>query len=111
MIRLTEDEKLGSIGNNEQYHYSEFKNWEDAFRQFYRKKLKDKSFCLVISTHWLTSGYWVERNATNDEYARVYRSVKAVKELEARIRERGEEVVRTDGTKRKDCLSLGELVI
>lgn len=109
MIELTDDEKLGTIDGREQYHY-EFKDWEDAFRQFYRKKNLEKSFCLVLSTHWVTSGYWVERDARTDEYATVYRSVKAVRSLERRIRDRGEEYMPMLDCRRKEMLNLGGLV-
>jgi hypothetical protein len=86
----------------------DFKDWEDAVDTFYRKKRKDKAYCLVISTHWATSGYWVERDAKTDEYSTVYRSFEAVQELEKRIRDRGEEWVLD--RQRKDNASLGGLV-
>jgi hypothetical protein len=35
----------------------DFKDWERAFELFYRKKRMNKEYCLVISTHWVTSGY------------------------------------------------------
>lgn len=70
---------------NDQWHF-EFKDWERAFELFYRRKKQDASLCLVISTGSYTSGYWVERDAHADRCATVYRSVKAVKALEERVR-------------------------
>lgn len=98
-------------GTSEDQYSFDFKDWEDAFDTFYRKKRKNKAYCLVISTYWVTSGYWVEKDAKTDEYSKVYRSFAAVQNLEKRIRERGEEVVRSDGLKRKDCINLGGLVV
>ena len=86
---------------SEQYHF-EFNRYEEAFEMFYRKKqgytitlpsgTKAKiegnpNICLVLSTAFYTSGYWIEENAKSDKDSRVYRSVKAVKELEKRVRE------------------------
>jgi hypothetical protein len=84
-----------------QWHF-DFKDWEAAFELFYRKKRMDAAYCLVISVHDVTSGYWVERGAKTDEYNRVYRSVTAVKSLEARVRERRAAV---------ESLSLGGVVL
>lgn len=92
----------------------DFKDWKDAFELFYRKKRMDSAYCLVISTHWVTSGYWVERGAKKDEYATVYRSLKSVKALEQRIKNRIEEtkIPRMEGGKivMKEVMSLGGLV-
>jgi aromatic ring-opening dioxygenase catalytic subunit (LigB family) len=68
-----------------QYSF-DFKDWKDAFATYYRKKRMDSDYCLVISTHWVTSGYWVERNAKKDVYSTIYRSVKAVQALEQRVK-------------------------
>lgn len=77
---------MGKVSNdgNQQWHF-DFKDWRDAFDTFYRWKKKDSAFCLVVSTNSYTSGYWIERNAKTDKETRVYRSVKAVKELESRV--------------------------
>lgn len=69
----------------------DFCDWKDAFETFYRKKRMDLSYCLVISTHWASSGYWVERNAKGNPTDKVYRSVKAVQALEQRVKDRIEE--------------------
>jgi hypothetical protein len=85
-----------------QWHF-EFKDWKAAFKMFYRKKggetIKlpsgskaripgNKAICLVISTAEFTSGYWVEENAKTDATTKVYRSVRAVRRLEADVRAR-----------------------
>lgn len=90
-----------------QYHF-DFKDWREAFATFYRKKAKDKTFCLVISLHPYSSGYWIERGATNGPHAQVYRSIKAAKRLEDRIAEAIKSKTLPDGTA---PLSLGRVIL
>lgn len=68
----------------------EFNQWHEAFETFYRQKAKDNSMCLVISTAPYASGYWIERDAQDDEFTKVYRSVNAVRRLEQRVKRRNE---------------------
>lgn len=86
----------------EQYHFN-FNEWEEAFKMFYRKRngytvtvggethtldVNPKTV-LIVSTAADTSGYWIEtdrNHAKTDTETKVYRSIKAVKELEAQIR-------------------------
>lgn len=84
-----------------QWHF-EFKDWEQAFELFYRRRCGEKltgrdgevlgfrkgdpKLVFVISTASYTSGYWIEEDATNDEHTRVYRTLSAVRALERRIR-------------------------
>ena len=68
-----------------QWHF-DFKDYKDAFDMFYRKHRMNKDYCLVVSTEFHTSGYWVERNAQADEHSTVYRTSNAVKALENRVR-------------------------
>lgn len=87
---------------DEQYHF-DFRDWKEAFEMFYRQRLGYKvehngrtlgqipgnpKIRLVISTASNSSGYWVEENAKADKETKVYRSVKAVKELEKEIKEK-----------------------
>lgn len=95
----------------------EFKDWEAAFAYYYEVEDSLPGYSLVISTHWVTSGYWIERDPkpTQSEPELIsYKGKEAVKALEDRIRERGEEVVRTlpngQPLRRKECLNLGGLV-
>ncbi len=91
----------------EQYQF-EFHQWQEAFEMFYRKRLGYKvehnrkklgkvsgnpRICLVISTALYSSGYWIEENAKADADTKVYRTVKAVKELEQRIKTKRESTV------------------
>ncbi len=91
----------------EQYQF-DFCDWEEAFEMFYRKRLGYKvehdgrtlgrvpgnpKICLVISTAFYTSGYWIEENPKSDADAIVYRTVRAVKELEKRIKAKRESTV------------------
>jgi hypothetical protein len=87
----------------DQWHF-EFKDWEEAFKFFYRKrcgeKLKDDSgkvlgfregnpdLVFVVSTGCYVSGYWVEpsEGAKPDSETAVYRTVGEVRRLERRIR-------------------------
>lgn len=47
---------------NESY---EFREWQKAFdRYFELRKDGIEKLRMVISTHWATSGYWVENNTT-----------------------------------------------
>jgi hypothetical protein len=64
----------------------DFKDWEEAFELFYRRKAKDDSLALVISTDNYTSGYWMEPNPEPDENTYVYRTVAEAQALEARVR-------------------------
>jgi hypothetical protein len=64
----------------------EFNEWKEAFETFYKKYEEDNSWRFLISTHWSTSGYWIERNAQNDEHTYVYDSLKKVQELEERVK-------------------------
>jgi hypothetical protein len=91
-----------------QWHF-EFKDWEEAFAFFYRKRcgeeLKgddgkslgfregDPNLVFVVSTGSYVSGYWIEEGAINDEHTRVYRTLSAVKALERRIRRAREKTV------------------
>lgn len=86
-----------------QWHF-EFKDWEEAFAFFYRKRcgeeLKDDNggalgsrkgdpnLVFVVSTASYVSGYWIEprEGAKADAETTVYRSVGAVRRLERRIR-------------------------
>lgn len=93
---------------SEQYHF-EFKDWQEAFEMFYRKRCGEQligeggeslgfrkgnpKIVLVISTASYTSGYWIEENAEDDEHTKVHRTVRAVKALERRVRERRESTV------------------
>lgn len=86
----------------EQYHF-DFKDWEDAFATFYRKRCGEQykdangeilgsrkgnpKIVFVISTGTYTSGFWVEEGAQNDKNTRVYKTVAAVRNLERRIRQ------------------------
>lgn len=92
----------------EQYHY-EFNQREEAFEQFYRKRLGkhiladdgrvlgfrkgNPHFYFVISTAADVSGYWVEEDAEEDEHTTVYRSVRSVRRLEQRLRRKREATV------------------
>ncbi len=70
---------------SEQWQF-EFNQWAEAFELFYRWKAKDSAFCLVISTAPYASGYWVERNAKSDNFTKVYRTVREVKNLQRRVK-------------------------
>lgn len=91
-----------------QWHF-DFKDWEEAFELFYRRKKQDRSYCLVISTDSYTSGYWIEKDARKDDDARhVYRSINAIKGLESRIRSKQAEFLKTEGF---IPLALGEIIV
>ena len=84
-----------------QLHF-EFHEWEEAFARFYRERngyeLRDEDGSVlgfrkgnpdavfVVSTDTWVSGYWIEEDAEDDAYTKVYRTVEAVKDLEARVR-------------------------
>lgn len=86
-----------------QWHF-EFKDWEEAFATFYRKRcgeeLKgddgkplgfrkgDPNLVFVVSTASYVSGYWIEprAGAKADAETAIYRTVRAVRSLERRIR-------------------------
>lgn len=85
---------------NQQWHF-DFKDWREAFDTFYRWKAKDVAFRFVIEESSYASGYWIERGATASKTTHVYRSVKAVKALEARISRIRES---------RNSLSLGRLI-
>lgn len=102
-----------------QWHF-EFKDWEEAFKMFYRKRcgeeltdengkvlgfLKgDPDLVFVISTGSYVSGYWIEpaSGAEANSNTKVYRTVREVKQLERRIRRAREKTV---------SLSLGSVVM
>lgn len=101
-----------------QWHY-DFKDWEAAFKMFYRKRCGeairgddgnllgickgDNDLVFVISTAPYSSGYWIElsESAEPDDETTVYRTVEEVKQLEQRIRNRRAET---------NSLSLGGVV-
>jgi hypothetical protein len=66
----------------------DFKDWEDAFELFYRRRERDDSLVFVVSTDSYVSGYWVEpgEGAEDDEHTTVYRTVEEVRQLEQRVR-------------------------
>src|SRR4051812_36665366 len=84
-----------------QWHF-EFKDWEEAFAFFYCKRCGEElkgddgkslgfregnpKLVFVVSTAFYVSGYWVEVGAEADANTTVYRSVRAVRRLEKRIR-------------------------
>jgi hypothetical protein len=81
------DDLIAEIESDEEIklavHY-EFNRWEEAFALFY-KRLKEEpngGWCFVITRHWVTSGYWIERNAKEDEHCRIFKSFAAVKAYE-----------------------------
>lgn len=55
--------KTSQLTHETAFHW-EFRHWEDCFKQWEElvKKHGNKAFRLVISTHWTTSGYWIEPN-------------------------------------------------
>lgn len=65
----------------------DFKDWKDAFACYYEEQAKDSSVRMVISTHFYSSGYWVENNTAelNPETDYAYETLKEVKELEKRV--------------------------
>jgi hypothetical protein len=74
---------------NDQWHF-EFKDWEAAFELFFRQKKENNTLCFVISSASYVSGHWIEKNAYANKQTRVYRTVRAVRALEKRVRaERG----------------------
>lgn len=101
----------------EQYHF-DFKDWEQAFEMFYRKRcgyfLRDEAgnilgfrqgdddFVFVLSIAPEVSGYWIEKNPEPDEQTEVYSTVEEVKALEQRIRQQRAETVN---------LSLGGVIV
>jgi len=76
----------------DQWHF-EFHTWKEAFEMFYQKHAWDKTFWFVISTDPHTSGYWIEREARPSATTKVYRTLKAVKALEARVKAKRESTV------------------
>ena len=86
-----------------QWHF-EFRDWEEAFRMYYRKRCGEElrgdggkvlgfregnpSIVLVISTAPHVSGYWIEEGAEEDADTKVYRTPDEVRRLERRIRKR-----------------------
>lgn len=91
-----------------QWHF-EFKDWEEAFAFFYRKRCGEELFdddgnrlgrregnpnlVFVISTAPYVSGYWVEEGAESDNETTVYRTVEDVRRLEQRVRSARAETV------------------
>jgi len=85
-----------------QWHF-DFKDWEEAFKFFYRKRcgeeLKDDdgkvlgfrkgnpNLVFVVSTFTYASGYWIEEGAEPDADTQVYKTVEQVKALEQRIKQ------------------------
>lgn len=97
----------------------DFCNWEDAFKTFYRlrcgediyaddgrklgRRYGNDALVFVISTAPIVSGYWIEEGAEPDADTKVYRTVKAVKALEKRLR-------RARETKQRGALSMGAVI-
>lgn len=89
-----------------QWHF-EFKDWEEAFKHFYRKRCGeeikgdngnvlgfragDPELVFVVSTSPYVSGYWIEKEGAGpDAGSVIYKTVEEVQRLEQRIRhERG----------------------
>lgn len=86
-----------------QYHF-EFHDWERAFELFYRRRQRDDSLVLVISTAPEVSGYWIEpgEGAASNKETKVYRTIGEVQRLEQRVRRARAKMVN---------LSLGGVVI
>lgn len=109
-------EKMAGNKMSEQFYF-EFHEWQDAFATYYRKRCGESliaengevlgfrkgnpKLVFVISTAPDTSGYWIEEGATSDKETKVYRGIKAVKALEARI---------TRTRSRTNAVSLGKVV-
>ncbi len=92
----------------------DFYEWEAAFTAFYKWHAEDEGICLVISTHWATSGYWVEKGPQECplDVAYVYRTKAEVDALEQRIKDRIEETtIRRPGKAPERAVALGGLVI
>lgn len=103
----------------------DFKDWEKAFATFYRLHcgypiMNDKNeqigfykgdtnYCLIISTNWTTSGYWVEKYANEQITSTdiVYKTLDEVKYLEKKLRQAIEDSRFEDG---RYPLSLGKLI-
>lgn len=83
----------------------EFRDWQEAFKFFYGKRLGvkiyddkgkllgktpvDDSLVFIISRDAYTSGYWIEPDGAElGEGDEVYKSVAEVKRLERRVRYR-----------------------
>lgn len=102
-----------------QWHY-EFQDWEEAFKQFYRKhcgeqlldddgrvlgfRAGDENLVFVVSTAPYVSGYWIEPadGAEANKHTMVYRTVEQVRQLEQRVRRARDKTV---------SLSVGGLVV
>jgi len=85
-----------------QWHF-DFKDWEQAFEMFYRKRCGEDlideetgqmlgrregnpNITLAVSTGSYASGYWIEENAKPDAETTVYTTVEEVKAFEKRLR-------------------------
>jgi hypothetical protein len=77
-----------------QWHF-DFKDWEQAFELYYRRKAQDETLALIVSTDSYSSGYWIEpmSGAEPDDVTKVYHTVEAVKQLEQRVRDKREATV------------------
>jgi hypothetical protein len=82
----------------------EFRHWKEAFDRYYELRKQDlQHLRMVISTHWATSGYWVEtdnRPVSEGDYAYVGEEVD---KLYARVKE---EIEQAAIEKRSVCFTL-----
>lgn len=64
-----------------------FKDWKEAF-ELWRVESKTHKVQLVIATHWITSGYWIEDLGTYITETDYLYKGDEVLELEKRLKEK-----------------------
>ena len=93
--RIVEDFTIDKASLYEKYlRWYVFNQWEAALAVYYSLQSTDYDlkYVLIISTHWATSGYWIEeynpsRHLPVPRGDYIYRGYSQVKALESRIRD------------------------